>query len=190
MFKLFKRKSRAERNEQIYRKWLKGHFPKISTHKIELERVFTTRNHVNYYVAKSIGSITMERANKIEQAMISIHYGVAKSEITETLTEIKNAIEDVPYSRPKDLKGYIKSNAARIDEILYRMNNITTEDVILHAASLFFFVDNEDPYLVDPDVTAQKFTHAKEDLELKSFFLQTMEIIFRQWADSRQNTPT
>lgn len=193
MFGLFRKKTRAEINEKRYRNWLNSYISPTSNQKIELLRVFTDRKGNNYYVAKNIGHITRERAIGIEQTMTSIDYGIEKSEIVEWLQKFETELEKMPWNQPKSasLQKFQKNNLIHVKDFLYRMEHIKVDDLLIQSGLYFFYIDGENPYLLNTELQQTKFENVKEDAELRAFFLTTMETIFLGWKRTeKQNTPT
>jgi hypothetical protein len=187
MFQLFNKKSRAERNERKYRKWLRSYTPSTTNTKIELVRVFTDRNDRNYYVAKDIGTITKERTERIEQTMVDIDWGVPKSEIMDSMSDILETIKNAPYSNfnPTKLRTFVETATNQIGDLLYRMKSIRVDDLLIESALYFFYIDNENPYIIDPDIQAQKLDAVRNDPELRAFFLATIEQILTVSANGK-----
>jgi hypothetical protein len=187
MFQLFNKKSRAERNERKYRKWLRSYTPSTTNTKIELVRVFTDRNDRNYYVAKDIGTITKERTERIEQTMVDIDWSVPKSEITDRMSEIMETIKNAPYSNynPNKLRTFVETATNQIGDLLYRMKSIRVDDLLIESALYFFYVDNENPYIIDADIQAEKLDAVRNDPELRAFFLATIEQVLTVSANGK-----
>jgi hypothetical protein len=193
MFKLFRKQTRAERNEKSYRKWLNGYVSPTTNQKIELDRVFTDRAGNNYYVPRHIGHITRERAIKIEETMTAIDYGIDKNEIIEWLQKFEQELEKMPWQQPKSqsLQTFQKTNTTYVKDFLYRLQNIKVEDLLIQSGLYFFYIDGENPYVLNTELQQTKFQNVKEDPELATFFLETMEHIFLGWIRSKEpNTPT
>jgi len=187
MFQLFRKKTRAERNERKYRKWLRSYTPSTTNTKIELVRVFTDRNDRNYYVAKDIGTITKERTERIEQTMVDIDWNVPKSEIIERMADIMETVKNAPYSNfnPTKLRTFVENATNAIGDLLFRMKSIRVDDLLIESALYFFYVDNENPYIIDPDVQAAKLDAVRNDPELRAFFLATIEQILSVSANGK-----
>lgn len=179
MFQLFRKKTRAEKNERNYKKWLQSYTPTTTNTKIELVRVFTDRNDRNYYVAKDIGTITRERTQRIEEAMTAIDWGVPKSEIETKLNAILETVRNMPYSNPTGpkLRKFVEDTTNEIGDVLFRMQRIKVDDLLIEAGLYFFYIDNENPYIIDPEIQQQKIDNIKEDPELRAFFLNSIEQI-------------
>jgi len=179
LFGIFNKKTRAEKNERNYRKWLRTYTPTTTNAKIELVRVFTDRNDRNYYVAKDIGTITKERTNRIEQAMTDIDWGVPKSEVETKLNSIMETVKNAPYSNlnPQKLRSFVEDATNKIADLLFRMKKIKADELLLEAGTYFFYMDGENPYIIDPDIQAKKHAAIKSDNELRAFFLNTIEQI-------------
>lgn len=176
---LFRKRNRAEINEKRYRSWLKKYEPKSTNHRIELVRVFTDRNDNNYYVARDMGAITRERTRRIEECMLSIEWSVPKSEIETKLSDILETIKNAPYSNmtPQKLRTFVESSTNEINDILFRMKTISDDDLLIEAGLYFFYMDGENPYVIDPGIQKQKNDNVRNDPELRSFFLNTIEQI-------------
>lgn len=177
--RLFRKRNRAEINEKRYRSWLKKYEPKSTNHRIELVRVFTDRNDNNYYVARDMGAITRERTRRIEECMLSIEWSVPKSEIETKLSGILETIKSAPYSNmtPQKLRTFVESSTNEINDILFRMKTISDDDLLIEAGLYFFYIDGENPYVIDPAIQKQKNDNVRNDPELRSFFLNTIEQI-------------
>lgn len=177
--RLFRKRNRAEINEKRYRSWLKKYEPKSTNHRIELVRVFTDRNDNNYYVARDMGAITRERTRRIEECMLSIEWSVPKSEIETKLSGILETIKSAPYSNmtPQKLRTFVESSTNEINDILFRMKTISDDDLLIEAGLYFFYIDGENPYVIDPGIQKQKNDNVRNDPELRSFFLNTIEQI-------------
>lgn len=186
--KNFFKKTRAERNERKYRKWLRSYSPTTTNSKIELVRVFTDRNDRNYYVAKDIGTTVKERTARIEQAMTDIDWSVPKSEIESKLGSIMETIKNAPYSNlnPQRLRTFVEDATNQIGDLLYRMKSIQVDDLLIEAALYFFYVDNENPYIIDPNIQEQKLNAVREDPELRAFFLNSIEQILIVSANGKK----
>lgn len=177
--RLFRKRNRAEINEKRYRSWLKKYEPKSTNHRIELVRVFTDRNDNNYYVARDMGAITRERTRRIEECMLSIEWSVPKSEIETKLSDILETIKNAPYSNmtPQKLRTFVESSTNEINDILFRMKTISDDDLLIESGLYFFYIDGENPYVIDPGIQKQKNDNVRNDPELRSFFLNTIEQI-------------
>lgn len=177
--RLFRKRNRAEINEKRYWSWLKKYEPKSTNHRIELVRVFTDRNDNNYYVARDMGAITRERTRRIEECMLSIEWSVPKSEIETKLSGILETIKNAPYSNmtPQKLRTFVESSTNEINDILFRMKTISDDDLLIEAGLYFFYMDGENPYVIDPGIQKQKNDNVRNDPELRSFFLNTIEQI-------------
>jgi hypothetical protein len=130
-------------------------------------------------VAKDIGTITKERTERIEQAMTDIDWSVPKSEITERMSDIMETIKAAPYSNmnPTKLRSFVEGATNQIGDLLYRMKSIKVDDLLIEAALYFFYVDDENPYQIDPTTQDNKMDAVRNDPELRAFFLNTIEQI-------------
>jgi hypothetical protein len=189
MFKLFKPKSKSEKNEANYRKWLASYTPKNSQ-KIGLKRVFTDRNGNNYYVPTNVGQMTRERYIKMEEELHAASFGADKSEVEGKLSAILEEFSNFAWSAPtpQKMRTLVEGAQKQIADILYRLRYIKAEDSLLRAALYFILIDNENPYLVNPDTQQQKWDNIQSDPELRSFFLNTTEAILSVSANSSERT--
>jgi hypothetical protein len=178
---IFKRQTRAERNERNYQKWLKTYIPETTAQRIELTRVFTDRNDNNFYILKNPAYLTRERAQRIEESLLAIDFGVGKAEITEKMTEILKQVDDMPWQNmTRDRLKEFHTNAKNsINDLLFRLKNISIDDKILEAAMYFFYIDGENPYIINSETIARKFEAVRNDDELRAFFLNSMEQILK-----------
>jgi len=178
---LFKRRSRAEQNERNYNKWLRSYVPEITAQRIELTRFYTDRNDNNFYILKNPAHLTRERANRIEEALLAVQYGVDKTEIETKLTEILNHVSDMPWqSMTRDrLKEFHDSAKDSLNDLLYRFKNIAADNLILEAALYFFYIDGENPYIINSETLQRKREAIQADDELRAFFLNSMEQILK-----------
>lgn len=185
-----KKRNRAEENEHNYKKWLSAHIPKTTSSKIEVQRVFTDRADNNWYVFKNIGNMTRERAIKIEETLTWMDFGISKAEFIQGMTEIKEKIENIPWEKPTSasLKKFHDSALQKIGDFMYRVDNVKVEDLMLMSVMYFVLIDNEDPYIINETLQADKFAIASKDPELRAFFLQLMQDIFIGWSNTRQQT--
>lgn len=187
LLNIFKRRSRAERNEHNYRKWLNSYIPKATSQKIDLKCVFTDRSDNNFYILANPAHLTRERANKIEEALTAIDYGVHKNEIITKLTAILETVDAMPWqnmSREK-LKEFYTKSKDQINDLLYRFKSIQVDDLIIEAALYFIYIDNENPYIVNPETMQRKRDLIAVDYELRAFFLNSMEQILKGLNDTK-----
>lgn len=189
MYNWFKKVDKATQNESNYRKWLNSYVSNTTATKIELERVFTDRENNNWYVFKNIGTMTRERAIKIEEVLTWIDYGISKEEFVSSMQGIKSEVENLAWENPtKDkLKKFHAATLQKIGDLLYRIENIKVEDLMLQAVMYFVLIDNENPYIINTQQQKEKYDIAKNDPELRAFFLQLMEHIFLGWNNTKNN---
>ncbi len=178
---LFKRRSRAEQNEANYLKWLSNYVPEVTAQRIELTRVFTDRAENNFYILKNPANLTRERAKRIEEALLAIDYGICKPEITERLSELLSTVSDMPWQNMtrERLKEFHNKAKDQLNDLLYRLKNIQIDDLILEAALYFFFIDGENPYIINGETQQRKRDAIRSDDELRAFFLNSMEQILK-----------
>lgn len=183
----FKKQSRAEKNESNFRKWLNAYIPKSTNQKIELVRVFTDRNDNNWYILKNAGQLTKERSQRIEESMLAIEYGVSKQEIMDKMNDVLTNVKDLPWmNATKDkLRHFVESSQNTINDLLFRMKNITLDDMLIQAGLYFFYIDNENPYIINEETQQRKLDAVRSDDELRAFFLTSMEQILRGLSDTK-----
>jgi len=183
----FKKQSRSEKNEKNFKKWLNAYIPKSTNQKIELVRVFTDRNDNNWYILKNAGQLTKERSQRIEESMLAIEYGVSKTEIMDKMNEVLTNVKDLPWmNATKDkLRQFVESSQNTINDLLFRMKNITLDDMLIQAGLYFFYIDNENPYIINEETQQRKLDAIGQDDELRAFFLNSMEQILRGLSDTK-----
>lgn len=183
----FKKQSRAEKNEKNFKKWLNAYIPKSTNQKIELIRVFTDRNDNNWYILKNAGQLTKERSQRIEESMLAIEYGVSKSEIMDKMNEVLLNVKELPWmNATKDkLRQFVESSQNTINDLLFRMKHITLDDMLIQAGLYFFYIDNENPYIINEETQQRKLDAINQDDELRAFFLSSMEQILRGLNDTK-----
>lgn len=186
--KWFKKETRAERNEKNFKKWLNSYIPKATNQRIELVRIFTDRNDNNWYILKNAGQLTKERSQRIEESMLAIEYGVSKQEIVDKMNEVLTNVKDLPWmNATKDkLRQFVESSQNVINDLLYRMKNITLDDMLIQAGLYFFYIDGENPYIINEETQQRKLDAIRQDDELRSFFLTSMEQILRGLSDTKK----
>lgn len=183
----FKKQSRAEKNEKNFKKWLNAYIPKSTNQKIELIRVFTDRNDNNWYILKNAGQLTKERSQRIEESMLAIEYGVSKSEIMDKMNDVLLNVKELPWmNATKDkLRQFVESSQNTINDLLFRMKHITLDDMLIQAGLYFFYIDNENPYIINEETQQRKLDAINQDDELRAFFLSSMEQILRGLNDTK-----
>ena len=178
---IFRKRNRAEQNESNYQKWLKIYIPETTKQRIELTRVFTDRAGNNFYILKNPANLTRERAQRIEEAMTAIDFGINKTEVVEKLNGMLETVEDMPWqnmTRDK-LKEFHTKSKDQLNDILYRLKNVKIDDLLLEAGLYFFFIDNENPYIINSETQQRKMDAIKKDDELRAFFLNSIEQILK-----------
>jgi hypothetical protein len=178
---IFRKRNRAEQNEKNYSKWLKTYIPETTKQRIELTRVFTDRQGNNFYILKNPANLTRERAQRIEEAMTAIDFGIHKNEVVEKLTGILETVEDMPWqnmTRDK-LKEFHTKSKDQLNDIIYRLKSVKIDDLLLEAGLYFFYIDNENPYIINSETQQRKMDAIKKDDELRAFFLNSIEQILK-----------
>ena len=178
---IFRKRNRAEQNESNYSKWLKTYIPETTKQRIELTRVFTDRAGNNFYILKNPANLTRERAQRIEEAMTAIDFGIHKTEVVEKLNDILETVEEMPWqnmTRDK-LKEFHTKSKDKLNDILYRLKSVKLDDLLLEAGLYFFYIDGENPYIINSETQQRKMEAIKKDDELRAFFLNSIEQILK-----------
>lgn len=178
---IFKKKNRSEQNESNYQKWLKTYIPTTTNQKIELVRIWTDRYDNNFYILKNPGHLTRERSQRIEESLLAIEYGVSKDEIENKLNGLLSEIKEMPWqnmTRDK-LRQFVETSTNDIGDLLFRMKRIKLDDMLIQAALYFFYIDGENPYIINEETQQRKLDCIKADDELRSFFLNSIEQILK-----------
>lgn len=178
---IFRKRNRAEQNQSNYLKWLKSYIPETTKQRIELTRVFTDRDGNNFYILKNPANLTRERAQRIEEAMTAIDFGINKTEVVDKLNGMLEIVEDMPWqnmTRDK-LKEFHTKSKDQLNDILYRLKNVKIDDLLLEAGLYFFYIDNENPYIINSETQQRKMDAIKKDDELRAFFLNSIEQILK-----------
>lgn len=184
---IFRKRNRAEQNEKNYHKWLKAYIPETTNQRIELTRVFTDRADNNFYILKNPANLTRERAQRIEEVMTAIDYGIYKSEIVDKLSGILETVEDMPWqnmTRDK-LKEFYSKSKDQINDLLYRLKTVKIDNLLLEAGTYFFYIDGENPYIINSETQQRKIDAIKQDDELRAFFLNSIEQILKGLSDTK-----
>ena len=178
---IFKKRNRAEQNESNYQKWLKTYIPETTNQRIELTRVFTDRAGNNFYILKNPANLTRERAQRIEECMLAIDYGIHKNEVVDKLTGILETIDEMPWAnmtRDK-LKEFHTKSKDQLNDILYRLKSVKLDDLLVEAGTYFFYIDGENPYIINSETQQRKIDAIRKDDELRAFFLNSIEQILK-----------
>ena len=178
---IFRKRNRAEQNEKNYQNWLKQYIPTTTNQKIELIRVFTDRSGNNFYILKNPAHLTRERSQRIEESLLAIEFGVSKEEIENKLNGLLDEIKEFPWqnmTRDK-LRQFVEQSQNDIGDLLYRMKRIKLDDMLLQAGLYFFYIDGENPYIINEETQQRKLDCIKQDDELRSFFLNSIEEILK-----------
>lgn len=159
---------RAAKNEKRYKSWLNSLTPPPGADVAALRLVYTDKEENNYYVFADPLSMSVERSEKIAEAVAASSYSVEKKDIIEVVAAAMTAIT------AGDMKKLKTETLTNLADLRHRMDRIGVEALILDIAVLFFLTDNEDPYQVNPLVTADKRRRALVDADLRAFFLLTI----------------
>jgi hypothetical protein len=183
---------RSEKNHARYVKWLSEHAPDYATGKIELKRVKTTTDGINFYVPTDMLMMTVERKDKIQELSVGFNYGMTRGELQEFLESALDQVKELPYqsASPEKTKKFIERMRLELSEFLYRVKNIKTERIILEIAILIFHIEGENPYIINEVTQNRKRELIAKDDDLRAFFLQTTIVLLKQSinnADSASN---
>jgi hypothetical protein len=119
--------------------------------------------------------------------MLAIEYGVSKTEIMDKMNEVLTNVKDLPWmNATKDkLRQFVESSQNTINDLLFRMKNITLDDMLIQAGLYFFYIDGENPYIINEETQQRKLDAINQDDELRAFFLNSMEVILRGLSDTK-----
>jgi hypothetical protein len=184
--KQFWRQRKAAKLEKKYRKWLNRHAPTYASGRIELVHRYTSRAGNNYYLPTDLLMLTVERKNKIEELHTALQYGLTKTDLSGFLEGIQDTLKSMPFefANKKELSKLHGRMMMDIQELLFRCNNIKTEDILLEIALYYFFVDDEDVYTINQLTIQRKKKEALQDDDLRAFFLRTTIALLKEAASS------
>ena len=168
---------RAARNGRRYRKWLDTLTPPAGADRADLRLVYTDREGNNYYVFADPLLMSVERSEKISEAVVASRFNVERADIISALASTMAAIN------AGDLARLRSETLGKLADLRHRLDRVGVEALVLEIAALFFITDNENPYTVNPLTTAEKRRRAAADDDLRVFFLTTIWEIYRKPAD-------
>lgn len=150
----------------------------IKGHVIGLEEAFTDVFGNVYYLPANgeILNYAMERRIAIEL------YSV------KTFSGLDDDYLEYFFKRRDELaaqKNYAEIYALTVD-LEQRKNILPLEEKLLHLACLYFFRQDENPYIHDDVMQYEKLQSAKQDRALRRFFLQNA---FQIWDALQSQTP-
>ena len=117
--------------------------------------------------------------------MLAIDYGISKNEIETKLNEILQTVDDMPWqnmTRDK-LKDFHTKSKDQLNDLLFRLKHIKIDDLLLEAALYFFYIDGENPYIINSETQQRKMDAVRNDDELRAFFLNSIEQILKGSSD-------
>ena len=163
-------------------KWLAQHAPSYASGRIDLVKRYTSLSGANYYTPKDLLQLTQERINKVEELQTAMSYGMTKPDLSVFLKDIKKTIGDMAFafSNKSAMQDLHEKAMADINELIFKSDNIKTEDLILEISLYYFFVDGEDPYIINPLTIQRKKKEALQDDALRAFFLNTTVALLKQ----------
>ena len=167
------RSRRAVRNERTYRRWLATLPPPSGATAPDLRLVYTDKEENNYYLFGDPLAMTVERSEKIAEAVVASSYNVKKDDIVEALAE---AMSDIK-------KGKNGAAIGKLADLRHRMDRIGVEALVLDIAVLYFVTDNENPFSINPLTLAEKRRRAEADDDLRAFFLR---VIWETYGERRE----
>ena len=179
----------AEKKYKRYFNWLLQHCPDYASSRIELRRVYTSKEGDNYYLPKDLLMLTMERKQRIEELQAALDYGLTKDELADYLQKALEAVKKLPFEfGNKTALQKLHNEAVReISELKFRCQNIKSEEIILEMSLLYFFIDNEDPYILNDLTTQTKKKKALADDNLRAFFLRTSVALLKTATNNEDN---
>jgi hypothetical protein len=113
--------------------------------------------------------------------MTAIDFGINKTEVVEKLNGILETVEEMPWqnmTRDK-LKEFHTKSKDQLNDILYRLKSVKLDDLLLEAGLYFFYIDGENPYIINSETQQRKMEAIKKDDELRAFFLNSIEQILK-----------
>ena len=175
----------ANREHKEYMNFLLTAAPTYSSGKIDLRRVRTAGKRV-FYVPQDMLMLTMERKLKIEELQLALDYGMTREELNKFLEAIQVAVQKLPYAinDKKEHKKLVFEIMRETGELMHRANNIKSEAILLEIALLFFFIDGENPYELNPLIQKEKREIAMKDDALRAFFLKTTVLILKEQIET------
>lgn len=172
----------AEKNQRNYQNFLAGHAPSYASGRIELKRVYTDIKGNNWYLPKDMLMLIRERQKRVEELHTALDYGMTSDELAGYLGKAIEEMEKMPFefgNKSALQKNY--NNALReMKELQFRATNIKSEDIILEIALMYFFIDNEDPYMLNEVTQQRKKKLTQKDDALRAFFLNTTVLLLKQ----------
>jgi len=171
----------SNRNHTRYINWLSAYAPDYASGHIELKRVKTTTEGINFYLPTDLLMITGQRKTRMDELSIGLGYGMTRDELLTLLEESLKTIEDMPFDlNPKKVQTFCQKMQADLKDFIWRVKNINTERIILEIALCLFFVEDENPYQFNELTQNRKRDLALKDDDLRAFFLQTTLILLKQ----------
>jgi hypothetical protein len=180
----------SNRNHTRYINWLSAYAPDYASGHIELKRVKTTVEGINFYLPTDLLMITGQRKTRMDELSIGLGYGMTREELLNLLEESLKTIEDMPFDlNPKKVQTFCQKMQADLKDFIWRVKNINTERIILEIALCLFFIEDENPYQFNELTQNRKRDLALKDDDLRAFFLQTTLILLRQ-STNNENAVT
>lgn len=178
--------TRAERNEKNWRAWLAKYEPPYTKTRPEFLRVYTTDEGVNWYIHKNALEMTRERAQRIEESVKALEYGISKPDLAKALDEIIEGLEAFAFEKVtvKRVKEFYTKNLPAFKDLRFRIDHIKADDILLEIALYFFYIDGENPYSINEITQERKREIALADDELRAFFLRIIETLYRNSTDA------
>jgi hypothetical protein len=68
------------------------------------------------------------------------------------------------------LKEFHTKSKDQLNDIIYRLKSVKIDDLLLEAGLYFFYIDNENPYIINSETQQRKMDAIKKDDELRAFF--------------------
>lgn len=171
----------SNRNHARYISWLSSYAPDYASGHIELKRVKTTVDGVNFYLPTDLLMITGQRKTRMDELSIGLGYGMTRDELLTFLEESLKTVEDMAFDlNPKKMQAFCQKISVDLKDFIWRVKNLTTEKIILEIALCLFFIEDENPYQFNELTQQRKRELALKDDDLRAFFLQTTIILLKQ----------
>lgn len=145
----------------------------------KLELVYTDIFNNKYYQFKPQFIIEIPRIRTIvaEEKLRYIEMYLTKDELKRLMLEMENDLTAVINAA---LKGVESDNNSRlsnvfgiINEIKFRLNFLSEENTMLDLSTCYFFLENENPKIIDDNLINKKLECWKKDYNAKDFFLRS-----------------
>jgi hypothetical protein len=77
------------------------------------------------------------------------------------------------------LKEFHTKSKDQLNDLLYRLKTVKLDDLLIEAGTYFFYIDGENPYIINSETQQRKLDAIRKDDELRAFFLNSIEQILK-----------